>query len=501
MERLSRIVIAALGVAVLAASPGCIGKRRPVQKQEAHSGQAKAAGAKGKLLGPEDVDDKLSEMITGERVAVAYGPEDPYRGAEQPLVTIVEYSDFQCPFCSRLATTMDQLLEEYPEDVRLVFKQYPLPMHKDAEPAARAALAAHEQGKFWPMHDLLFQNQRALEGPQLVEYAKQLQLDLDAFTKRLDAEEIKQRVKADLEEGQRVKVRGTPSFYVNGKFQSGAKKLEDLKAIVDEERKLALELMEAGSKREEIYARILKASEAPPPPAEKKDDAPKVDPNFKRGDAVASMNYGIPTGDKRPSRGPDDALVTIIEFGSLVSPDSKKNERVLRAVRSKHPDVRFVYRHLPGDDPKALGAARAALAASAAGDEAFWKMHDKILATDEDLNQQLIFNMVQELGLDLDAFKRALGDAKLLVQLREDKVIAETFHGSAEAPLFWVNGRVLQGTPSLADFEALVIEERKKAEKLVEEKGLEKGPGVYEEMRKTWRGAEMAATALAKAGL
>jgi predicted DsbA family dithiol-disulfide isomerase len=127
-------------------------------------------------------------------------------------------------------------------------------------------------------------------------------------------------------------------------------------------------------------------------------------------------------------------------------------------------------------------------------------MRGNLLVAEGDVDQKKIFAIVTKLGMDLEKFKGDLRNRDLLKQLREDKAIAETFHGSAAAPLFFVNGRVLQGAPSLEDFDKLIVEEKSKALKLIATKGIKKDKGVYEAMRATWRGASMAKTALEKLG-
>ena len=128
---------------------GCTGNRGG-QKTEA-TAEAAAPGAGGKLIAMEDVDDSLNAKIQGERFRVTYGADDPYTGSEDPLVTIVEFSDFQCPFCSKFGDMLHEVAKDpaYAKDLRIVFKQFPLPMHKDAQIGAEAALAANAQGKFW----------------------------------------------------------------------------------------------------------------------------------------------------------------------------------------------------------------------------------------------------------------------------------------------------------------------------------------------------------------
>jgi protein-disulfide isomerase len=175
-----------------------------------------------------------------ERYEGRYGPEGrvelavadaPSRGAADAPVTLVEFSDFECPHCGRAHGILNELLGAHP-DVRLVFKHCPLLMHPRAVPAARAAEAARTQGKFWEMHDLLFEHQRALEDADLEGYARQLGLDLERFRADLASPEVHARVEADRDEAARVGVQGTPTIFVNGRrFEES---LETLEAYVKE---------------------------------------------------------------------------------------------------------------------------------------------------------------------------------------------------------------------------------------------------------------------------
>ncbi len=187
----------------------------------------------------EQVDDSLSAKIQGERFRVTYGDKDPYMGAEDPLVTIVEFSDFQCPFCSKFGDMLHELIKDpaYAKDVRIVFKQFPLPMHKDAGTGSEAALAAGEQGKYWEMHDLLFKNQKAMTRADVDKYAAQIGLDMAKFKDSMDKQVHKAKVDADLAMGKQFGVRGTPSFFINVKWQRGAPRaIVGLKKLVDDEK-------------------------------------------------------------------------------------------------------------------------------------------------------------------------------------------------------------------------------------------------------------------------
>lgn len=141
----------------------------------------------------------------------------PTRGSPMAQLTIVEFSDFECPYCGRAHSILQQVLNEFEGRVRLVFKQYPLSSHPRAMPAARASIAAGNQGRFWEMHDLLFEHQRQLEEEDLESYAQRLNLDMERFRRDMTSAETQRRIEADKAEGQRAGVEGTPTFFVNGR--------------------------------------------------------------------------------------------------------------------------------------------------------------------------------------------------------------------------------------------------------------------------------------------
>lgn len=158
----------------------------------------------------------------------------PSRGPDDAPVTLTVFSDFQCPYCARLVPLLEQVLERYPTQVTLAFKNFPLRNHNVARPAALAALAAGEQGKFWEYHDLLFANYSALSDAKLTELAEQAGLDPERFAADRARPELAARVDRDLREGSRVGVRGTPSLYLNGR-QVRLSNLAGLQAEIDAE--------------------------------------------------------------------------------------------------------------------------------------------------------------------------------------------------------------------------------------------------------------------------
>jgi protein-disulfide isomerase len=161
---------------------------------------------------------------------------EPARGPQQAPVTIVEFSDFQCPYCRSFSATLDRVIKEFGPDVRVVFRQFPLgEIHAMAEKAAEASLCAQEQGKFWELHDLMFKDQTNLKVSDLKAKAAQLGLDTTAFDSCLDSGKYGGRVRQDLHDGAVAGASGTPAFLVNGRFYSGARPYEEVAAIIKEE--------------------------------------------------------------------------------------------------------------------------------------------------------------------------------------------------------------------------------------------------------------------------
>jgi protein-disulfide isomerase len=142
---------------------------------------------------------------------------DPAKGPDNAKVTIVEFSDFQCPYCSVAVAQANAVVKMFPKDVRLVFKQFPLDTHAQAEFGAEAALAAQAQGKFWEMHDRLYAGFPDISRQTVMRYAKEIGLDMNRFTSDLDSHKFKARVLGEEQEGEKAGVDGTPSFFINGR--------------------------------------------------------------------------------------------------------------------------------------------------------------------------------------------------------------------------------------------------------------------------------------------
>lgn len=171
------------------------------------------------------LDAEMQKKIAADN-AVSKGPIDA-------KVQIVEFSDFQCPYCSRAATATNEIIEKYGDKVRVVFRHFPLSFHKEAHLASQAALAANEEGKFWEFHDLMFENQRALGRADLEKYAEKLGLNMKKFKKALDDGTYKAQVDADLALGKQVNVSGTPTMFINGKRAANSTAADALSKEID----------------------------------------------------------------------------------------------------------------------------------------------------------------------------------------------------------------------------------------------------------------------------
>jgi protein-disulfide isomerase len=188
---------------------------------------SKLMDASPKAHRPKLLEDPVTIPVNGS----------PVRGPKEARITLVEFSDFECPYCSLAVGEVNSIMAAYPKDIRLIYKQFPLSMHPHAPLAAAASLAANEQGKFWQMHDALFKNFRKLSRENILALAKEIGLDMNKFTADLDSSRYQDVVKKDLSDGEAAGVYGTPSFFINGKHYNGPLSLDSIKPILDAELK------------------------------------------------------------------------------------------------------------------------------------------------------------------------------------------------------------------------------------------------------------------------
>lgn len=420
-------------------------------------------------------DVKIAGDVERFKIPVTDG--QPSKGPKDALVTIVEFSEFQCPFCARVLPTMKEVTETYGDKVRIVWRNNPLAFHNNAGPAAALAMEAYAQGgneKFWQLHDILFENQKALDRAQLEQYAQKVGLDMDKVRKALDEGTHSKTIAADQAVASQFGANGTPYFFINGRQLRGAMPFAAFKAHIDQELATAETLLKQGVKKEQMYATLTKdgLTKAAAPEAQKPAAQPgQPDPN-----AI----YKVPLTGDEPQKGPDDALVTIVEFSDFECPFCGRVEPTLKQIQDKYgDDVRIVWMNNPLPfHQNAKAAANAALEAKAQkGDDGFWAMHAKMFADQRNLTVDNLQQMAKAAGLNAAKVKKAIEEDKYAKTIQAEQTLANTL-GARGTPAFFINGRNLRGAQPLASFTTLIDEELSKAKALVE-KGTPKSK-VYE---------------------
>jgi protein-disulfide isomerase len=395
-----------------------------------------------------------------ERFKVPLQGNEPQRGPDDALVTIVEFSDFECPYCARVVITLKQLTQAYGNDVRIVWMNYPLPFHKNARRAATAGLEAHAQKgneAFWALHDKMFANQSALAGASLEKMAEEVGLDLDAFREALASDKYDATIDAHESLAYDLGVRGTPAFFINGRFFSGAQPVTRFATIVNEELDHAKALVARGTPKLEVYettiaSGITKVEIEPPKAARVPGAAPAPSP---------SKVYDIPLPKKPRSKGPTNAEVVIQEFSDFQCPVCSRVLPTLERIRKEYgAKVRIVYRDYPlnfhKDAHLAAQAAREVFAQR--GNEAFWAYHDTLLSNQEALSREHLEQYARKVrGINMNAFRRALDSGKHKEAVDADMAAITQAGARIGTPAFFFNGKLaIQGAYPFETFKAAI---------------------------------------------
>jgi len=199
------------------------------------------------------------DLVQGERYKVKLRGDEPTKGADDALVTIIEFADFQCPYCAKAAQPLEEILDDHSDDVRLIYKHYPLRFHRKAATAARAAWAAHNQGKFWEMHDWLYRKQADITG--IKGEVEALGMDWEQFSQDSVSQEASDAIDDDFLAGGLVGITGTPAFVVNGHPYKGLKREGQWRQIIESELEVATQLVDAGTARTDVYAKLMEDAE------------------------------------------------------------------------------------------------------------------------------------------------------------------------------------------------------------------------------------------------
>jgi protein-disulfide isomerase len=411
---------------------------------------AAAEGAPRMRILAADVAGEHDDLVGSGRMRAEYDPSDPSLGATEPLVTIVAFLDYQCPFSKRLVPTLYELAQLYPSDVRVVIKHHPLPMHANARFAATAAVAAMQQGRFWVMHDALFEGQSDLGHDAVLRYAGRLGFDLPLFQAVLDDPMTGERVDADAALARRLGANGTPSMFINGQLVSGAVPLSELRPKVQAELEVAQRLLDAGVPRSDLYAHFMHAAQP--------GTATAATPPRRSSDGIADDVRRVVDTKGLPRKGAKDPKVVIVECSDFDCPFCARVGPTLDELLANHPgDVALFYRHLPlafhkGAEP----AARAAVAAQAQGK--FWELHDLLFAHQGERSEADLERLARKAGVSVKKWRKDFRSAATAARVQAEIAAcgASDVHGT---PGFLVNGRLVSGARPLADFERVVQEE------------------------------------------
>jgi protein-disulfide isomerase len=451
------------------------------------NGGAKAGGS-----GEEIAAVQEGGVWSDEDAAVPVSSKDPVWGSRTAPVTMVVFSDFQCPFCSRVETTIDQLKEKYGKDkLRIVWKNNPLPFHDKAKPAAIAGEAVFRLGgntAFWKFHDTAFKNQKDLSPEKCEEWAVAAGVDRAKYKEMITKPELAAKVEADLAVGKNAGVTGTPAAHINGVALVGAQPIDKFTALIDEQLAAAKAAMASGTRADKVYVKLAGENKAKgPAPSDKRPDAKPEKPA--EDDKTV---WKVPVGTSAVEGNPN-ALVTIVEFSDFQCPFCGRVEPTLDQVKKTYGDkVRLVWKHNPLPfHPRAEPASELSMEARAEkGDKGFWAAHDLLFKkecqgkpdakdkqaceagqgkwVDNQVNQkdEDLMEYGKTLGLDAAKLKVAMSDHKYQAEISADQDLGDDLQASG-TPHFFINGRRLVGAQPFEKFKTIIDEEVAKASALV----------------------------------
>ena len=341
-----------------------------------------------------------------------------FRGPEKAPVTLMVFSDFESFPCSRSAAVVGGGLE-HSRDVRLIFKHAPASTNPNSALAHEAAIAAGAQGKFWEMHDLLFENQTKLSRADLLEYAKNLDLILPAFQQALDNHTYRSVIERDLAEAKGLGVTNTPTFFVNGRRLVGLQGYAALDAVI-----------------ETVLAGIPQTQRA-------------------QEEIVASGPAQAIKLEHTAVKGPAAATISLVEFSDFECPYCAQAAPILQQLAAAYlAQVRFAFKHYPLLMHKESPLAHEA--AIAAGDQGkFWEMHDTLFASQDKLTRDDLIAKANQLNLDVSRFTKDLDSHRFKPQVDADRQEGNRL-GVDGTPFFFINGHAISGAVDLPTFKKLI---------------------------------------------
>ncbi len=409
--------------------------------------------------------------VVDESESVVMQPQNlPMKGDPNAIVTIVEFSDYQCPFCSRVEPTLNQLLEDYPGKLRVVFAHLPLEFHKNAKPAAKAAHAAFLQGKFWEMHDILFANQQNLSEDFYINTARELGLNVDQFIADMNAESTSNYISKCISDAKAANLSGTPSFLINGVTFVGAQPIDAFKKKIDEEIKraesTAAEKKLAGN---DLYKELVKTAPVPKADRDDEDDEPQGRIYIEDGKSIVIGN--------------NKASVTLVAYIDMQCPFSSRAwDTVQKLIRNNPNKFRIVVKHDPlpfHKDAKLAARAVEAAKKQKKAEPYIQKLFDNQNALDRDS----LIRYAKDLKLNEKKFIADMDSPEAIGQVQLDMESGEK-SGVKGTPHFFMNGTALTGAQPYDKFQSLLDAELKAAEPYTKGKKKLSGQKLYEQIVK-----------------
>ncbi|HNW82158.1 MAG TPA: thioredoxin domain-containing protein [bacterium] len=396
------------------------------------------------------------ETIPQDIFKVEIPTHSPVWGSTDADITVVLFDDFECPFCSRLFTTFEQLKKDYEGKLHIAFINYPLKFHKKAIPAAYAAIAAGKQGKFWEMYSALFSKQKEWKAASdmqkwFEDEAVILELDTEKFKKDMESASARKIVEEDVKIGEELGIRGTPASFVNGRFVSGSLPYNSFKQVIDEELKKAEEFRSKGLSGHAMYLEITKDGLSKIPHGNGAKDE-KIDP-----DKV----YDIKLTGKEPVKGNKKASLTIIEFSEHECPFCKRGSAVIdEVIKDYNGKVNLVFKHMPLSFHKeARPAALFTIAIkNIYGDEKFFAMSSILFSKQNEWKTDYLAKFEtysKEMKLDWKKIKTEMDKPETELVLKEDMTEAAK-NNIRGVPAFFIKGKMLTGAKSKESFKAII---------------------------------------------
>lgn len=407
---------------------------------------------------------QIKNNTTFEKLSPLPLNKSPTLGPDDALVTVIMFTDLECPFCKDAHKIMTDLAKE--KKIRLVFKHAPMPFHQAAIPSSLAAISAGNQNKFWEFVESGFENQADLSGIQLTKIATQLGLDTDTWKNDFGNADAVSIIENDMVLSRSAGVNATPTMFINGVRVVGLFPESEYKRMIAEQTIMAQKLIDAGVKKEDVHWRTLSM-------------------NYKKPEIVAEPEIeekvivkDVPIKGS-PSKGAvgDDVLVTIVEFSDFQCPLCQQaHEKTKQILAENATDTRFVFHHFPLPfHEDADVAAVAAMVAQHFGK--FWEYNDLLFANQENLAFSDLVGYAKNVGISKRKFTKQYKKKENTERLSAEIELAQKLEVQG-TPTYFVNGIMVLGLPSGGSFEKLIKTQRALAKKISAEQGL-KGDDLY----------------------